>query len=482
MPADAESTAETRRAALDGAALLRAVDPRGFEPLTFSLRTRRATNCAKGPGAVVEDSTRRRRGHRLAPAPRIVADPDREGRHGRPIPHPALPRRPRRRRRAGRRFRITVLTTGLVRIEWAEDGAFEDRASTFALHRDLPVPEFRVVNGAEVLEIISDRVHLTYDRRRPSASGLKVDSSGASPPGTAPGGSVTRTRACTAPPARSTSSTAVRRSVPASSPRAASRCSTTPRRSCSPTTAGSPHARQASVRPVRLRLRARLHAARWTRFYAVSGDRRCCRGGRWATGGAGTTGTPPTSTSTLLDRFDREGVPVQRRRDRHGLAPGRVRAARVRQRLDRVQLGAGAVPRPGGLPRRAARRGLRVTLNVHPADGVRAFEDAYGAMCRALGHDPAERLPIAFDITDPAFLEAYFDVLHHGLEDAGRRLLVARLAAGPLLARRGHRPALDAEPLPLPRQRDGRGAGRSRSRATRGPAATGTRSGSPATR
>ena len=25
------------------------MDPRGFEPLTFSLRTRRATNCAKGP-------------------------------------------------------------------------------------------------------------------------------------------------------------------------------------------------------------------------------------------------------------------------------------------------------------------------------------------------------------------------------------------------------------------------------------------------
>ena len=35
------------------------------------------------------------------------------------------------------------------------------------------------------------------------------------------------------------------------------------------------------------------------------------------------------------------------------------------------------------------RRGLRVTLNVHPADGVRAFEDAYPAMCEALGVDPA---------------------------------------------------------------------------------------------
>ena len=72
-------------------------------------------------------------------------------------------------------FRVTVLTSGLVRVEWAADGRFEDRASTFALHRDLPVPAFRVVHGAEVLEVLTDRLHLTYDRRRPSASGLKVD-------------------------------------------------------------------------------------------------------------------------------------------------------------------------------------------------------------------------------------------------------------------------------------------------------------------
>jgi hypothetical protein len=74
----------------------------------------------------------------------------------------------------GDQYRITVLTTGLVRTEWAEDGRFEDRASTFALHHDLPVPEFRVVNGAEVVES-SDRFHVTDDRQRPSASGLKVD-------------------------------------------------------------------------------------------------------------------------------------------------------------------------------------------------------------------------------------------------------------------------------------------------------------------
>jgi len=35
----------------------------------------------------------------------------------------------------GDRFRITVLTDGLLRLEWAEDGCFEDRASAFAVFR-----------------------------------------------------------------------------------------------------------------------------------------------------------------------------------------------------------------------------------------------------------------------------------------------------------------------------------------------------------
>lgn len=65
------------------------------------------------------------------------------------------------------------------------------------------------------------------------------------------------------------------------------------------------------------------------------------------------------------------------------------------------------------------RRGLRITLNVHPADGVRAFEDEYAAMAQALGRDPGTGLPIAFDVTDQAFLTAYFEVLHHPLEDQG---------------------------------------------------------------
>jgi len=38
----------------------------------------------------------------------------------------------------GEHWRVTVLTPGLVRLEWSDDGRFEDRASTFAVNRALP--------------------------------------------------------------------------------------------------------------------------------------------------------------------------------------------------------------------------------------------------------------------------------------------------------------------------------------------------------
>ena len=76
-------------------------------------------------------------------------------------------------------------------------------------------------------------------------------------------------------------------------------------------------------------------------------------------------------------------------------------------------------PDPEAFLAEVHRRGLRVTLNVHPADGVRAFEDAYPEMAAALGLDPDAGLPIAFDVTDQAFMAAYLGILHRGLERQG---------------------------------------------------------------
>ncbi len=63
--------------------------------------------------------------------------------------------------------------------------------------------------------------------------------------------------------------------------------------------------------------------------------------------------------------------------------------------------------------------GLRVSLNLHPHEGVWPQEEAYKDFCDLIGKDAKSLEPIAFDITDKQFVEAYFRFLHHPLEEMG---------------------------------------------------------------
>jgi hypothetical protein len=63
--------------------------------------------------------------------------------------------------------------------------------------------------------------------------------------------------------------------------------------------------------------------------------------------------------------------------------------------------------------------GLKATLNLHPAGGVEPWEDAYPAMARAMGIDPATGKYVPFDITNKKFAVNYMDILHHPLEKQG---------------------------------------------------------------
>ena len=65
------------------------------------------------------------------------------------------------------------------------------------------------------------------------------------------------------------------------------------------------------------------------------------------------------------------------------------------------------------------RQGFHVTLNVHPSQGIRSYEDCYPAMAAAMGQDPAQQKTIPFEIADPKFTQAYFDAVHHPLEEEG---------------------------------------------------------------
>ncbi|WP_250442987.1 glycoside hydrolase family 31 protein [Actinotalea sp. C106] len=343
---------------------------------------------------------------------------------------PRLPSRPSAHPDAavqGDRYRITVLTDGLVRLEWSESGVFEDRASTFALNRELPVPEFRVIEDGNHLEIVTSRFRLTYDQGPFTASGLSLavlggishynsvwrfgqevedlggtartldEADGAVPlePGVI-------SRNGYAVIDDSTSFLFEKDGWVA--PRAGAGAA-------AGTSAGTAH--DLYVFAYGHDYHQALQA-----FYAVSGPTPVLP--RFALGNWWSRYYPYTADGyrELIERFGAEGLPFS------------VSVIDMDWHLVDVDPAHGSgwtgytwnrdlFPDPAGLLDWLQEHGLRITLNVHPADGVRSYEEAYPAMARALGRDPQDGEPIAFDVTDRAFLEAYFDVLHRGLEADG---------------------------------------------------------------
>lgn len=62
---------------------------------------------------------------------------------------------------------------------------------------------------------------------------------------------------------------------------------------------------------------------------------------------------------------------------------------------------------------------LKTALNLHPSDGCRRHEAMYEKMATAMGQDPATGERVKFDILDPKYMAAYFDILHHPYEEDG---------------------------------------------------------------
>lgn len=75
-------------------------------------------------------------------------------------------------------------------------------------------------------------------------------------------------------------------------------------------------------------------------------------------------------------------------------------------------------PDPKDFLRSLKRHGLKVTLNLHPAEGVQDHEEAFATVARALKARPGDR-HVPFDCTDPQYMAAYFRHLHHPMEDDG---------------------------------------------------------------
>ena len=316
---------------------------------------------------------------------------------------------------AGPNYRFTVLTDGLLRYEWAEDGNFEDRASTFVINRDLPVPEFRVNDQGDVLELSTERFHLTYDKKRPSPSGFVVDGKSKvtqhSPQWRY--GDLDRSLGGTA---RTLDDVEGRIDL---EPGVITRRGLTAIDDSDSMLfdgKGWVGGRRPGDRVDGYLFAYALdHREAIKAFYAISGSQPHIP--RWALGNWWSRYYAYTQDGyvELMDRFTEERIPLCVAvidMDWHLVSDDRVSHAGWTGYTWNKDL----FPDPQAFGRELHQRNLKITLNDHPADGIHAFEDLYEEMAKAVGHDTSFKDPILFDPTNPKFMDAFNTMLHRSIE------------------------------------------------------------------
>ncbi len=67
-----------------------------------------------------------------------------------------------------------MLTSQLFRLEYDDNGYFEDRPTRFAINRNFDTPEFEIYHQDEMLHIKTTHIHIIYDEKELSPNGFRV--------------------------------------------------------------------------------------------------------------------------------------------------------------------------------------------------------------------------------------------------------------------------------------------------------------------
>lgn len=322
-----------------------------------------------------------------------------------------------------KKYRFTVLTDGLLRYEWAPDSKFEDHASVFAINRDLPLPKFRVINKNGILEIITDRFHLTYEEGQgfsPSSLSVGVKGTFSCHSSVWRYGEVCGNMGGTA---RTLDEADGR--IPLGPGVVSRNGYTTIDDSESMLFAADGFVATRHPGPDRvdgyLFAYGHDYAGAVKALYALSGSQPLLP--RWALGNWWSRYYAYTDKEylALMDKFEEEKIPFSVAvldMDWHVTDDEKVKAS-GKTGWTGYTWNKKLFPDPKKFLDELHQRKLKVTANDHPADGVQDYEELYPAMAEAMSHSTEHNDPIHFDITDRNFLNAFFDVLHRPIEKQG---------------------------------------------------------------
>ena len=322
---------------------------------------------------------------------------------------------------SGDKYRFTVLTDKVIRYEWAEDGQFEDRASTFAINRNFPVPKFQVKENDDGFEIITDHFHLDYDRNRFSASGLMASFSAKV---TLWGAQwryndteVKEFRGNLGGTARTLDEVDGRCDVGQGVASRNGYATVDDSTSMLFDGEGFVTGRKPGDR-IDGYLFAFGHDYKGAvqALYAISGKQplipRYSLGNWWSRYYRYTQ----DEYVALMDKFRERDVPLSVAvvdMDWHLVNDDRVPHAG----WTGYSWDDSLFPDPKKFGKDIHDRNLKITLNDHPHSGVHHHETSYDEMAKFMGHDTSNKTPILFDPTNPKFMEATLSILHRNIED-----------------------------------------------------------------
>ena len=304
----------------------------------------------------------------------------------------------------GDRWRVTVLTSRLLRLEYAGDGAFRDTATQMALCREFPVPEYTVSESDRELVVETEHVRLRYNRQAFSATGLSTELKGAF--------AVYASVWHYGDPARTLGGTArtldeADGEIPLEDGLLSFRGYAVLDDSASMGMDETGRLLPARPSGTDLYLFAYGHDFRAAirDYLRLSGSVPVVP--RFALGNWWSRFYPYTRQEymELMERFRQEGIPlsvsvldmnwhVTDIDPKYG--PGWTGYTWDREKF----------PEPEKLLSWLHEQGLKVTLNDHPADGVRPCEELYSQMAEALGEDPAAGKSFPFDAADEKRIRA----------------------------------------------------------------------------
>lgn len=317
----------------------------------------------------------------------------------------------------GKTYRFTLITDQLIRLEYSEAGCFEDAKTQTVLNRDLGAVKYELIEDDERLEIITEAFHLYYRKGEFSGSQLFIDvryNFSAYHNRWYYGSSVETLKGTARTLDEVDGATPLGEGIISKQGYAILDDS----QSFILDEYELPQPRVGSEVDLYFFAYGRDYLTAVKDFYRLTGATpllpRYALGNWWSRFWR----YDEAEYLQLMDRFKEEEVPLSVSvidMDWHLTdVPERFGSGWTGYTWNRELF-----PNPKGFLDSLHDRGLTASLNVHPADGIRAFEESYERVAKRLDLNVALEEPATFNIANEKFRESYFEDVHHPLEADG---------------------------------------------------------------